>query len=687
MLKSLTKLINTIIDGKVPDEIRPILFGAKLIALTKVDGGLRPIAVGNTIRRIASKCVGYNMAEQRAALFGETQVGCGTKRGAEIAAHLFRNLIESNSNKLDVILKLDFKNAFNSLNRETLLNYIFKTRSRIYKYTHAAYAKPSYLFYGESIIMSEEGTQQGDPEAPPLFAEVVQNLVKEMCSKHNIWYLDDGNLSDDYRTVLKDLKTIIAAEKELGLSLNSNKCEICFLGNPTNKQYETILNQFNKVCPNIKVTTRENLVVLGAPVGSTATKESLQSKIDDLEKIVSVVEHLDSHYGFYLLKNCFSMPKLLYILRTTPCFKFGPMLEEYDNIQRKALSKITNVNVTETNFEQACLPGKSGGLGLSSASVLAVPAFLASVSGAVDRIRNIFGETHEDSSMGSALETWFKLAKSQEAPFSRMQGAWSEPIYKVIIEDLLPKLGEFGVKRFNSFQDKFASQWLNVIPCKNLNLKLTDQQLRIAIGLRLGAKLCEKHKCVCGKEVDTYGLHGLSCTKSAGRFSRHANLNALFKQTLSSIKIPSILEPSNMFRTDGKRPDGVTLVPWASGRQMVWDVTVVDSLAPSRINAGSICNPGTTAADAEQRKTSKYHKLIDTGYLFQPLAFEVQGAMGPETELFVKSLCKKLCDVHDENRAGSFFKQRISLCIQIANAACVLGTVNDRDSFDEIYYL
>ena len=99
------------------------------------------------------------------------------------------------------------------------------------------------------------------------------------------------------------------------------------------------------------------------------------------------------------------------------------MLEEYDNIQRKALSKITNLNVTETNFEQACLPGKWGGLGLSSARVLAVPAFLASVSGAVDRIRNIFGETHEDSSMNSALQTRFKLAKSQEAPFSRMQGA------------------------------------------------------------------------------------------------------------------------------------------------------------------------------------------------------------------------------------------------------------------------
>ena len=68
--------------------------------------------------------------------------------------------------------------------------------------------------------------------------------------------------------------------------------------------------------------------------------------------------------------------------------------------------------------------------------------------------------------MGSALETWFKLAKSQEAPFSITQGAWSELVYKVITEDLLPKPGEFGVKRFNSFQDKFASQWLNVIPAK-----------------------------------------------------------------------------------------------------------------------------------------------------------------------------------------------------------------------------
>ena len=33
------------------------------------------------------------------------------------------------------------------------------------------------FFYGSSVIMSEDGTQQGDPEASPLFAETIRTLV------------------------------------------------------------------------------------------------------------------------------------------------------------------------------------------------------------------------------------------------------------------------------------------------------------------------------------------------------------------------------------------------------------------------------------------------------------------------------------------------------------------------------
>ena len=183
---------------------------------------------------------------------------------------------------------------------------------------------------------------------------------------------------------------------------------------------------------------------------------------------------------------------------------------------------------------------------------------------------------------------------------------------------------------------------------------------------------------MCGKDED--GWHGLLCLKSAGKFSRHSNLNALIKQSLSSTRIPPVLEPRHLYRTDQKRPDGLALVPWAVAKQLLWDVTVEDSLAPCRNNAGSVCNP-----EAEEQKIDKYKVLVNDVYPFQPLAFEIQGAAGSSTQIFLSKFCKNLSICTEESRAGRFLKQRISLAIQIANAACVLGTTNDKITFDEIF--
>ena len=65
-----------------------------------------------------------------------------------------------------------------------------------------------------------------------------------------------------------------------------------------------------------------------------------------------------------------------------------------------------------------------------------------------------------------------------------------------------------------------------------------------------------------------------------------------------------MLERRGLYRTDGKHPDGVTMIPWEMGKQLVWDLTVVDALAPSRLNQGSLCNPGTIATgDCSIRRT------------------------------------------------------------------------------------
>ena len=110
--------------------------------------------------------------------------------------------------------------------------------------------------------MSEDGAwRQGDPEAPPLFAGTIQTLVKQLESKINIWYFDDGKLADDYKVVLRVLKKILKSEQIYGLSLNTKKCELDFLGLTTSTQYNSILTQFRKIFPEKKFKkTQEELL-------------------------------------------------------------------------------------------------------------------------------------------------------------------------------------------------------------------------------------------------------------------------------------------------------------------------------------------------------------------------------------------------------------------------------------------
>ena len=47
LLTALTAFVNGLLRGDCPQEIHPLLFGGALTALSKKDGGIRPIAVGS----------------------------------------------------------------------------------------------------------------------------------------------------------------------------------------------------------------------------------------------------------------------------------------------------------------------------------------------------------------------------------------------------------------------------------------------------------------------------------------------------------------------------------------------------------------------------------------------------------------------------------------------------------------
>ena len=134
---------------------------------------------------------------------------------------------------------------------------------------------------------------------------------------------------------------------------------------------------------------------------------------------------------------------------------------------------------------------------------------------------------------------------------------------------------------------KESSKWLQVVPSSNTGLLLDKNSARIAVGLRLGCQLCEEHRCICGSMVKKDGLHGLSCEKKTGIIPRHDEVNKVFSHAFSSAGIPHILQPPVLSRDDGKRPDGMTLIPWSHGKSLLWDVTIRNTLAPSYINQSS----------------------------------------------------------------------------------------------------
>ena len=75
----------------------------------------------------------------------------------------------------------------------------------------------------------------------------------------------------------------------------------------------------------------------------------------------------------------------------------------------------------------------------------------------------------------------------------------------------------------------------------------------------------------------------------------------LIKDSLGTLEIRSILEPPGLSRTDFKRPDGLFLTLWVRGSSLIWDATVVDGLALSRLHCGDLF-AGKTATEAEHLK-------------------------------------------------------------------------------------
>jgi len=187
----LTRLCNILVAGDAPCSIAPWIAGAPLHPLMKKDGGVRPIAVGEVIRRLVSRaCCAALKTDDFFLDMG--QVGVGVRGGAEAAVQAVRLALQQSQDDI-VVLKVDFENAFNAGDRRAILKEVDDHFPQVAQWFRYCYETPAFLSCQGEVLPfgSSSGVQQGDPLGPFFFALSLRpcclRLKAELAHSLSVW--------------------------------------------------------------------------------------------------------------------------------------------------------------------------------------------------------------------------------------------------------------------------------------------------------------------------------------------------------------------------------------------------------------------------------------------------------------------------------------------------------------------
>ena len=183
--------------------------------------GVRPIGIGEVLRRIIGKAIMRTIKQDLQAAVGSLQLCADQDAGCEAAVHVMSSIFSEDNT--EAMLFVDASNAFNSLNRQvTLLNSeaICPSLSRVLVNT---YRSRSWLFVDGQCLLSKEGTTQGDPLAMAMYAIGTKPLINKLNGiTKQVWYTDDSGAG----STLLNLRVVESLEQiRPSLWIFSEQCE------------------------------------------------------------------------------------------------------------------------------------------------------------------------------------------------------------------------------------------------------------------------------------------------------------------------------------------------------------------------------------------------------------------------------------------------------------------------------
>ena len=380
---------NSLAQERVPGEIAQAPMGARLTALTKIDGGVRGIATGCSLRRLVARA----LAKRFIKVFE-------TRAGTDCVGHMLRAATDARPTA--TILSVDGIGAYDHVHRATMLSRLHQMPGAraILPFVRLSYAQPSnYAWYHDEgerrIVTQAEGGEQGDPLMPLLFAIGIQGVLEEVAThladgEQLCAFLDDVYLLCEPARVEPLYKVLEEAMMRVaGIQLNQGK---------TRAWNQAGIEPDNIAEIGQEVWQPEGITVLGTPVGSdqhTATK--MDERIAKERRLWDAIPWVpDLQCAWHILLQS-ANPRANHSMRTLPPTLSAAYCDAHDaGIWATARALLGGIPQEDEEARQrATLPMRMGGLGLRSAARCAPAAFWASWADSLEMIRDRTPEVAE----------------------------------------------------------------------------------------------------------------------------------------------------------------------------------------------------------------------------------------------------------------------------------------------------
>mgnify|MGYP003460779833 FL=1 len=655
---SLKDVVNLLSSGKAPTSVSTFLAGGSLTALNKFKPGclpdVRPIAVGEALRRLTGKCLCSLIKCKASEFFQPLQFGVACASGSEKVVHGLRACMDKHWEDDDfAVVKVDMRNAFNLVSRQAILDECAFHFPELLPWATWCYAAHPLLWHPMGRIFSETGVQQGDPLGPLLFALVLQKILNAIDADddcihilYQAWYLDDGTLAGKKSAILRALSLLDSIGPSFGIFINMSKCELFCKGDTS------------EFPPSMKSSHVPHLDLLGAPIGDylfcgkyAASKRSEALKL--LSRLVEVGAS-DPQVALILLRLCGSYCKLIHLARATPPSLVSEALQLFDVEVRQCFAQSIAVEVTDRAWQQAQLNLSHGGLGLRSVSHHSSAAYIASLCASG------FGDA-QNPHLSHTVDLFNKLVSPSEV--ISVDAITTSPVRQRVLskklEDhqfslLLEASSPADKARLLSVSAPHAASWLLVTPSPGLDLHLDPNELQISIQWWLGIDTARGSSCsLCpGLVLDRLGNHATTCKRGGDVVTRHNHLRNVIVEFCHRAHLGVRVESGSGITPDlsRTRPADVLVLNWERGKHAALDITVTSPLIPSILTAASM-SEGAAAEEAEVRKhRANDPKCSELGWVCIPLAVETYGNWGREAQSTFSRLASHLAIITSSHK-------------------------------------